>query len=78
MVMATTGSAISAGATRRTGSRYMIFGRDGAVHHEYMVDAGDMATEEVTIGDLDGDGGPTLPRRDGGHPDVKILNRDEP
>jgi hypothetical protein len=35
-------------------------GRDGNVHTKYMIDAGGMATEDLTIADLDGDGRPDI------------------
>jgi hypothetical protein len=34
--------------------------RDGAVNAKHTVDAGGMATEDLTVADLDGDGRPDI------------------
>ena len=59
MAMATT-SWRSAGATRKAASRIYDLGRDGSVIAKHMIDAGGMATEDLTIADLDGDGRPDI------------------
>ena len=41
-------------------------GRDGSVIAKHMIDAGGMATEDLTIADLDGDGRPDIAASGGG------------